>query len=144
MIISLKKLKRFGFNEREQREEDFYRICEIEKITVLELNVPTSFYFACNGEFFIVIKKTLRGIKKTFSMFHELAHHFLHGGSSKPNAYFFGLIESRNELEADMIATVAMIPKNKIGCLDFLEEHSNRFAKKIWKDRQKLYFLYGI
>ena len=77
-------------------------------------------------------------------MFHELSHHFLHGGRDKTQAYFLGLLETKNEFEADALAVIALIPLSALKSFDFLEENPNRYAKKIYKDRQKVYFLYGV
>jgi Zn-dependent peptidase ImmA (M78 family) len=143
MNLSLERLKKYGFNRRELTERDFYAICEAEGIQVTEMDVPVSFYFCLLGERHIILNKKLKGIKKTFTMFHELAHHFLHGTDLPETAMFFGLNKSKSELEADAIALLAIIPK-KIGDFSFLDDHPNRYAKKLFKDRQRLNFLYGI
>ena len=144
MKLSLEVLTKHGFNRRILTEKDFYEICESEKITVLEMDVFTSFYMSAAGRHFIVLKKRLKGLRKTFAMFHELAHHFLHGGRESPNAFYFGLIESKQEIEADAMATIALVPKFMLDSYDFLEEHPNRYARQLFKNRQKLEFLYGI
>lgn len=144
MNFSLGKLSKYGFNRRVLTEQDFYDICQAEGIEVFEMDVPTSFYFSVNGKHFIVIKSKLKGLRKTFSMFHELAHHFLHGGKDAANAFFFGLLHSKNEIEADAVALIALLPKTALKDYQFLEDHPNRFAKKLYKDRQRLWFLYQI
>jgi Zn-dependent peptidase ImmA (M78 family) len=97
-----------------------------------------------NGKHFIVLKKKLKGLRKAFAMFHELAHHFLHGAKESANAFYFGMIESKQEIEADAMATIALVPKFMLNSYDFLEEHPNRFARQLFRNRQKLEFLYGI
>ncbi len=144
MNLSLEKLEKYGFNHRILTEDDFYRICESEAIKVLELDAPTSFYFCASGQFFIVLQKKLKGLRKTFAMFHELSHHFLHGGRTIESAFFFGMLESKNEFEADALALIALLPIFQLKNFDFLDEHPNRFARKLYKDRQQLNFLYGI
>lgn len=144
MLFALKKLSKHGFNHRALSEEDLLHICESEDITVLYLDVPTSFYFSVRNKYFIVLKKSLKGLRRTFALAHELAHHFLHGGKDTANAFFFGLIESRNEFEADAMATIALVPRFMLNSYDFLEEHPNRYARQLFKNRQKLEFLYGI
>lgn len=144
MKLSLTKLEKYGFNQKILTEADFYEICEREQITVLELDVPASFYFSVLGKHFIVLRKRLRGLRRTFVMFHELAHYFLHGGKAAECAFFFGLLENKNEIEAEAMATVALIPKFALDSYDFLEDHPNRYARKLFENRQKLEFLYGI
>lgn len=136
------RLSKYGFNKRALTDADFYRICEAEKIKILEIDSPTSFYFSCEGRFHIVIEKKLKGLKRTFSMFHELGHHFMHGGDAMPHAFFFRMTANRNELEADAFATAALCPIAELNGFDFLEHHPNRFAKKLYDDRKKLKFLY--
>lgn len=144
MKLSLKKLEKYGFNKRELTETDFYAICEREKITVLETDASASFYMSVSGKSFIVLKKNLRGLKRTFTMFHELAHHFLHGGRGVNQAFYFGLLDTKQEFEADAIALLALVPLSCLNSFDFLETHPNRYAKKLYRERQRLYFLYGI
>lgn len=144
MILSLKKLSRYGFNRRILTEADFYRICEMLRITVLEMDVSRSFYMSVGGKSFIVLAEKLKGLKKTFVMFHELAHHFLHGARDRASAFYFNLLDDKNEFEADALALIALIPVSSLRSFDFLEEHPNRYARKLYKDRQRLYFLYGV
>ncbi len=48
------------------------------------------------------------------------------------------------EFEADALATIALVPKLALDSYDFLEEHPNRYARQLFKNRQKLEFLYGV
>lgn len=144
MKLFLTKLKRFGFNIRILTENDFYAICECEGIEVLEMDIAASFYMSVSGKCFIVLSKKLKGLKRIFVMFHELAHHFLHGGRDAAQAFYFGLLETKNEFEADSVALIAMIPLSSLKSFEFLEEHPNRYARKLYRDRQRLYFLYGV
>lgn len=144
MNLSLEKLKKYGFGVKVLTETDFYAICEKEQIKILEMDAAASFYFCTQGHPVIVLDKKLKGLRKLFAAFHELAHHFLHGGTHFESAFFFGLMESKNEVEADALALVALIPLSQICDISFLEENPNRYALKLFKDRQRLYFLYGI
>lgn len=144
MIFSLEKLSQFGFNEKFLTEHDFYEICEQENITVLEMEVSTSFYMSVSGKSFIVLKKKLKGLRKTFTMFHELSHHFLHGGNRATNAFYFGLLNTKAEFEADTLATIALVPNFALRSYEFLDEHPNRYAKQLFRNRQKIQFLYGV
>lgn len=144
MKLSLEKLAAYGFNEKFLTEADLLVICERENVTVLTLDVPTSFYLALENGFFIVLKKSLKGLQREFALAHELAHHLLHGGNNADRAFFYGLLESKNEIEADALATIALVPKHALESFGFLEEHPNHFARRLFKNRQKLNFLYGV
>lgn len=96
------------------------------------------------GKSFIVLSKKLKGLKKTFVMFHELAHYFLHGARDTASAFYFNLLDDKNEFEADALALVALIPVSSLNSFQFLEDHPNRYARKLYKDRQRLKFLYEI
>jgi len=140
----LKKIKIEGFNKRELTEQDGLQICEKEKITVLEVDVKRSFYFCCYGRHFIILKKGLRGLKKVFQLFHEIGHFYFHSGRNASNqAFFYGLIESKNEFEANVFATVAIVPITAIDSFEFLENHPrSRFARNLFNERKRLAFLY--
>lgn len=144
MKLSLKKLSTYGFNQRPLSEADFYRICEEEYIEIIERFQSNTFYMVIEGKPFIVIGTRKRGLKRLYAMFHELAHHFLHAGRLLNEAFFYGQIENKQEFEADAFATIALIPYYKIGDFDFLEEHPNKFARRIFNDRKKIEFLFGI
>lgn len=144
MHYSLEKLKRFGFNEKFLTDKDFYDICEQENITVLEMDVTNSFYMSVKRKSFIILKKKLKGLQKSFAMFHELSHHFLHGTNEGTSAFYFGLLNTKDEFEADALATIALVPRFALSSYDFLEEHPNRYARQLFRNRQKLEFLYGV
>lgn len=65
---------------------------------------------------------------------------FLHCGNVAVNAFYFGLLESKAEIEADALATIAMAPRFALASFDFLEKHPNRFARQLYRNRQKLDF----
>lgn len=144
MKYSLEKLKKYGFNERQLSADDFYNICEVENITIIEMETSTSFYMTANNKSFIILKKNLRGLRRNFTQFHELAHHFLHGGRGITGAFYFGLLDNTQELEADALALIALIPLPELKSYEFLEDHPNRYAVKLFRERQRLYFLYGV
>jgi len=131
---------------RSLTETDAEAICEKEQITVLEANVPNSFYFCCYGRHFIVLKKSLRGLKKLFELFHEIGHFYCHAGrDANTQAFFYGLIEHKNEVEANIFATIAICPASALDNYDFLESHPrSRFARNLFKERQRLDFLYQL
>jgi Zn-dependent peptidase ImmA (M78 family) len=135
-----------GFDKRSLDLTDGELFCAMEDITILELEVKTSFYFSCFGKRFIVLKKGLRALKKVFQLFHDIAHYLWHGGrEASSQAFFYGLIEHKNEIEADAFATVALVPRTMLDNYDFLDLYPrSRFARELLRERQRLAFLYQI
>lgn len=146
MIFILSKIKNLlpEFNERSLTENDFYTICEAEGITLIEHDKPFSWWMTVENKPFIVLNKRLRGIKRLYVMWHELGHHFLHFGSEPNQVYFSEMTKSKAELEADILAILAVCPMKALQTNDFVEEYPNKFATKLFKERQKILFLYRI
>lgn len=144
-MISLSNLDIAGLNERRLVESDLDLLCERDRIRILPQHVETSFYMSVMDQHFIVIPKRLRGLKREFVIWHEIGHHLLHGGrDAGTQAFWFGLNESKNETEANAFATVALIPRPALCSYDWLEENPGRFAQQLWRDRQRLFFLYNL
>lgn len=140
----IEKYAHLGVNNRCLTEADFSIICEAEGIEIIETNGKFSWYMTVEGQPFIVLPRRKRGLKRLFAAFHELAHHFRHSGHAPNQVFFHGLAHNKDEIEADAFATVCLCPKFAVASYDFLEEHPNKFAAKVFKNRQKLEFLYGI
>lgn len=103
MNLAISRIKEIlpHFNERPLTEEDFWLICETEKIKVFETTlIVNGFYFADENEAVIYLNSALRGIDWLENAFHELAHHFLH---TPPQS-------RKQEREAQAIALMALIP----------------------------------
>jgi Zn-dependent peptidase ImmA (M78 family) len=143
MHFLLSKVKKYKINVRPQTENDFHSICEAEGIEVIWSNDKFSWYMTIEHEPFIVLPKRKRGIKLLFDMFHELGHHFAHYGEAPNQVFFHGLKDDKYEFEADAFATVAICPITVLkGEIEF--EEDSRFARKVRKDRDKLYFYYQV
>jgi len=140
----IKKYAYLGVNQKIMTEDDFLRICELEGIEIIETTGKFSWYMVVDNVPFIVLPRRKRGIKRLFAAFHELAHHFRHYGKQPFQVFFYGLTDDKDEFEADAFSTVCICPKYALGSYDFLEEHPNKFARKLFINRQKLEFLYGI
>lgn len=134
-------LSRFGVGQKAFTEDDFFRLCEAENVSIIWSPEKFSFYFNVLDRGFIVLPKRKKGLKLLFSMLHEWAHHKLHGGS-EPVALWEGMLHTKNEAEADAIALVALIPKDKMSDMAFLD--GSRFGAHLWNERMRLYFLYDI
>lgn len=135
------RLERYGIGSRTITEDDCHQIAEAEGVEIIWSDKKFSFYFAVLGHSFIVLPKRKKGVPLVFAFLHELAHHFFHAGEETSAAFLDG--HARDELEADAIALIGLIPKHKI--LEVAEEYSHtRRTNRIWQDRCRLFFLYGI
>jgi len=144
MNLILRTVEKYGFNNKQLTEADFHRICETEGIRVVEMDVHTSFYLAAAGLRMIVIRRQLRGAAKLYAQFHELAHALLGHGRHGTAAFYHGLVSSHEEFEADALATIALVPRGALASNDFLDEMPTRFGKRLFRERQRLAFLYGV
>lgn len=125
-------------------EKDFYSICEAENIIVVEKSVPTAFYMRCSGKDVIVLKKGEYGLRRLFSAFHELGHYFLHGGEGDSVALFRGPRSSKEEVEADAFASIALCPQVCLTNFSWLSDNESDFAARVWVIRNRIYRDYGI
>ena len=114
----LKKIEKLGcgWNEKELKDEDFYRLCKLHKITVLEMPLRVSgFYYSVLGRHYIAINCRLKQPKKLFVMFHEFAHYLMHAPDKGVTANFHGVGgKTRKEAEADAFAICALLPRPTI------------------------------
>src|SRR5262249_52996827 len=96
------------WNVRVLTQDDFDYYCDRAGITVREVQLEQPGLSPCrNGLPQIFINDELRGAKKLFVSFHELAHHWLH----PPRIKMFIGWEDAIEVEADVVAVCALIPK---------------------------------
>ena len=144
MFLSLATLAKYDFNKRRLTEQDFFEICGKRKISVQELDVATSFYIYVLGQELIVIDRKLRGVVREFAMFHELSHALLSARLNGPQALFMGMLDSREEDEADAFAAIALIPFDKIEDTSFVDDCCCGVARKIYEKRLHLYRTYGV
>lgn len=142
MKFLMEKLSRYGWNEREQTEDDFYQICEDEKVLVFEFEMRRAgMYGVCEGVPVILLNKNLRGVKKLEVAFHELGHHFFH---SPAMCLYTRNLTRRHQMEAQVVAVVALMPKTKLG--EFLRNSDNlaEYPKKLVKFRLEILEVYDI
>lgn len=135
------RLEQYGLGSRTFTETDCHTIADDEGIEIIWSDKKFSFYFSVLGHHCIVLPKRKRGLSLLYAFLHELGHHFLHAGDEITASFLDG--HSKDELEADAIALIAMIPKHKI--MEVAEEYGHtRRTNRIWQDRCRLFFLYGI
>jgi hypothetical protein len=131
-----------GIGLRPQDERDFYRICDLESIDTI-WSYATAYCSTPYGSI-ISLDKKAKGIELMFGAWHELGHHFVSIG--RPfTLEFFGTGEGRDELRADAIALIAICPTNYLHQLrEILDVAPRKAARKIYDERLRLYFIYGI
>ena len=139
------KFAHLGLNSRAFTEQDFYRLCEAEKIQIIETDEPFSWWMTLDGQSYIVLNRNLRGYKLLFTMLHELSHHYLHGGCSLNAIKSFGSNRRREEREADFFATLAVYPLPVLlsGELVVYEAH-DPYLCIIRQRREEIYRRFGL
>ncbi|HVF48219.1 MAG TPA: ImmA/IrrE family metallo-endopeptidase [Pyrinomonadaceae bacterium] len=142
------KIQRLGieWNRRSLDEGDFYAICERHSVELIESPMRVSgFYFRAGGRDFIAMDTSLHGLPRLAVMFHELAHFLFHVPETGAAARFHGVGRStRTEIEADIFALCALIPKVWIETRrpeDLIDEG---FSLEMVTSRQKIHDRYGI
>lgn len=96
------------WNIRVLTEDDFWSYCDLSRIVVSELPIERhGLHFKRRGAHHIWVSNRLRGPRRNFVLWHELAHFWLH----PPGIQFFRSWEDAIEKEADAVAACAMIPR---------------------------------
>lgn len=131
-------LERHGIGRRALTEIDFEKICTREGVEVFWSDRRYALYYVVEDVKIIILPKRLTGPKLLFAQFHELAHHLLHGGSD-PCVAFLGQADKKAEAEANAVALISLFPRIEQPPL-----MDSRFTRKLWDDRVRIYFLYGI
>jgi Zn-dependent peptidase ImmA (M78 family) len=103
----IKKLKPYGWNNKEFTEEDFWHFVKLERVAVWTAEMgEAGRYFIYRDHPIIGLHPSVVGITLLWVMYHELAHHWLH----VPCAFGYSS-DSKEDLQADAIATPMLIPK---------------------------------
>lgn len=99
-----RRFRQFGFNRRVLTLDDFYTICDREGILVCHLPMRwRGLFFYRRGKPVIVLSDRLRGIELLYTAWHEYGHYLFHTPGCRG-------VYDKTETEADMIATIALIP----------------------------------
>lgn len=120
-------------------EQDFFSICEQEGISVTWGR--KAFYFTVLGHHFIQLPKAAQGLALLYPAFHELGHYYLSAGQPIAVAMFHG--DSKDESECDTAALLALCP-NIRDAEALLDLWPRRIARKLYNDRLRLHFLFGV
>ena len=117
-------------NERQLTVDDFYTVAGQFEIEIFELKLRRRGYALFDyqtKEDFIVLKKGMNELMFLETIWHEWAH-----------------TQGLNEFEANAFRLIAMIPLPKLLDYSWLEENPTHYAYKLWKERRRVYFFYGI
>ncbi len=143
ILSSLAKKKIVGWNQKIFTEENFYQICEAEKVSVVEWKIkPRGEYLIHEGFPFIILRPNLNPQWRSWVCWHELAHHFLHS----PGHYLFNRSNARKvDFEANFVASIALIPtfltKTKT-MAEIIEEYN--YPIRLIELRKQIYDYYKI
>ena len=144
----LEKIKslRIQWNQRPLGEDDFYRLCQRFKITVVEMPLTTNgFYYCVKRRHFIAVDSKLPRVDKLLVMFHEFAHFLMHSPDTNTTASFHGLgKKTRKEREADSFALCALIPKPWIEQREMSELIDEGFPLELLHERSEIYEQLGL
>lgn len=148
MIHLLAKFEELEWNRRAFTDETFERLCRKHRIKVFDipLRVP-GFYMACKGKRCIYLNDKVRGVQRLYNGLHELGHYFLHALKEPTAALFLGLQPgTREEIEADIFAVVALIPepllRRMLGTPE--EEWQHGFTAEMLELRLRVLEKYGV
>lgn len=132
-----RKLSRRRWNKTIWTEDDFYKFCDEDGITVfeVEINAPGLTVVAWD-QIAIFISKKLKNPKRHFVLFHELAHAWLH----VPGIQFCKPHKWKTETEANIIAACALIPRSLVStksAWELWDEYS--YSPVVIELRQKIF-----
>jgi Zn-dependent peptidase ImmA (M78 family) len=134
----LKQLSIYGWNKRAFTYEDFVYFCLADKVVVFEgtRGFPGE-YFIRRGRPIILLHPKLQGYIKTWVAFHELAHHWMH----VPSTFGYAL-ETKEDLQADAIATPMLIPFAWLKQPGLFELWEQGYPPSLLERRKKIYEQY--
>jgi Predicted Zn peptidase len=149
MQFFLDKISRLsvGWNKRPLTEDDFYKLCNKHKITVVEMPLQTGgFYYCVKRRHYIAVNSSLKQHERLLVMFHEFAHYLMHAPDTGVTANFHGVGQrTRKEAEADIFAVCALIPRAWIegrSVHELVEEEG--FCETLVRERLAIYTRNGF
>ncbi len=132
MILTFQRLKlTFPYlNRKKLTVADFYAAADKFQVDIFEIRLKLRgywFFDLAEKQDYIFLQKGQTGLKWLETAYHEIFHAL---GCSEYEANAFGL--------------VAMIPQINLFDYSFLEDHPTRHVAKLFREREKVYFLYGV
>jgi Zn-dependent peptidase ImmA (M78 family) len=99
------------WNVRVMTEADFWSHADAAGIVVSEMQLEQPGYsIYCDGSPHIFIQDQLRGVDRLYTLWHEIAHYWLH----KARIQFFLGLNQDIEFEANLVAACALIPQTML------------------------------
>jgi len=149
MQFFLDKVSRLSidWNKRPLTEDNFYSLCNKHKITVVEMPLQTGgFYYCVKRKHYIAVNSSLKRRDRLLVMFHEFAHYLMHAPDTGVTANFHGVgRRTRKEVEADVFAICALIPKPLIESRTVQElVEEDGFCETLIRERLTIYRKKGI
>lgn len=132
ILLNILKKKIDYFNKRIFTEDDFFKICEDTKCTVIESTIKSKGeYLIYRNQAFIIFKNGLSSSLRLWVGLHELGHHLLH---YPVNHKFSRGTIGRLDREANFFAAIALMPTTLIQqkTLDEIVEDYNYPREIIW------------
>lgn len=126
-----------SLNERQLTDVDFSFTADFKGFDVCEMKLKKRGYHVWDdGVDYIFIKKALRGIKWLETAFHELFHAVLQIPMKA--------LHDKQQKEVVALSLIAIIPFPMLENYTFLEENPTPYARRLFKEREKIYFFYGV
>ena len=150
MNLLLAKFKReFPFwNIRAFTLDDFNSYCRRKGIKIHEMPMKTAAMFGVSrSKPNIYLDTKTQGIARLHAALHELGHYLLHTPPYETVTYYYRLKpNTREEIEADAFAIVALIPAGLMKKLLSSDEYSIEYGMSaaLLRERCQLYMRYGI
>lgn len=136
------------WNRRAFTMEDFYRYCRRKGIKVHEMPMlVAALYGVKRGRPHIYLDSRTKGVARLHAAWHELGHYLLHTPPYESVTYYYRLRpQTREEIEADAFAIVALIPEPLLKKLLAAEEYAEDYglSAELLKERCELFARYGI
>ncbi len=140
MDLAVKAIKAIipEFNERVVDVDRILSLLEQQKTDYAERKIKRDGYHVWDeGQDYVVVKKSLTGLKRHETIAHEGIHSFI----SVP----IEAMHSKQQCEANVLSIIAIIPQPLLkDKWKFLEENPSEYAFQLWKERERILFFYGI
>jgi Zn-dependent peptidase ImmA (M78 family) len=148
MFFLARKFRKIKLNRHVFSEADALELCEESGLNIIDEDIEQpGFYLKVNGEATIHINSQLRGLRRLYTILHELGHHLMHA-SNYQNAAFFCLDgqDSKQHHEAEAFALMAILPEPFLRRLlngDLYDELGD-YPKELVERRVRLLHTYGV
>jgi|GEM_PF-4056106 len=137
-------LRCYGIGVKPQTENDIPRLSKLLRIPILWTPGDFAFTYAIPdsiGRSFIGLPAKAKGIDLQFKAFHEFGHILSgHVGDEPEILWYDKLSRDKREIEADAVALIALMPVGS----DWQDIRTSRFGVRLYNERLRLYFTYGI